>query len=305
VKRVLVTGANGFIGRHCLKFLLEADYEVHATSSRLVSSSDSPAAWHSVDLLDPKAVAATMDEVSPTHLLHLAWYTAPGAYWNSSENFRWVQASVALLSAFAAAGGKRLLTAGTSAEYDWTYGYCTEYLTPLNPGTVYGKCKHALEILTEAFCGQNGLSSSWGRIFFTFGPFEHPGRLVPSVIGAILRGEPVACTHGTQLRDFLHVEDLASGLVAVLDCDATGPVNVASGIPVSVRDVISTISQILESDAQINWGAIPLADSEPDLLVGNNKRLRQEVGWQEQYDLQTRLEQAVLWWKTRLAKKDT
>src|SRR5208282_4421116 len=187
-KRVLLTGAGGFVGRHCVPKLLECGYEVHAVSRAGACSPLRGVTWHSVDLLELPSVSALVERLRPAHLLHLAWFTVHGDYWSSPENFRWVQASLHLLQTFAEHGGRRAVFVGTCAEYDWSYGYCRERLTPLAPTTVYGACKHALQVLLESFAGGCELSAAWARLFFLFGPHEHPNRLLPAVIGALLRG---------------------------------------------------------------------------------------------------------------------
>ena len=205
MKRILVTGARGFIGRHCLPLLVARGYEVHAVSSQRITANASDVYWYQADLLDPSQVLALVTKVRAGHLLHLAWYTVPGKYWTSPKNLRWVQASVSLLQEFVAHGGQRVVMAGSCAEYDWRYGYCSEAVTPLAPRTLYGTCKHSLQLVLSAFAKQTGLSAAWGRIFFLFGPYEHPDRLVAFVIRSLLKGEAARCSHGNQIRDFLYV----------------------------------------------------------------------------------------------------
>ena len=194
MKRVLVTGATGFIGRHCLPLLSEGGYEVYAVSSKEPKENQSGVHWHQVDLLDIGFAAQLIATVRPTHLLHFAWYAVPGEYWSSLENFHWVQASLGLLQAFEKAGGRRVVMAGTCAEYDWTYGYCSEQRTPLLPSGAYGACKHSMQIMLDGFARQTRISAAWGRIFFLYGPHEHPHRLVSSVICSALKREPIRCS---------------------------------------------------------------------------------------------------------------
>ena len=122
MKTVLLTGASGFVGRHCLRFLAEEYDEVHAVSSRELPLSSDKIVWHRVDLLESAPLSELMSQVRPTHLLHFAWIVTPGVYWSSPDNFRWVQASLELLRLFGENGGKRVVTAGSCAEYDWNYG---------------------------------------------------------------------------------------------------------------------------------------------------------------------------------------
>ena len=304
MKKVLITGATGFIGRHCLPSLLEVGYEVHAVSSKTSTSKLPNVYWHQADLLDRERVSRLIAEVRPTQLLHFAWFTAPGEYWNSLENLRWVRASLDLLQAFASYGGRRVVMAGTCAEYDWQYGYCSEQVTPLAPATLYGTCKHSLQIMLEASARQTGLSAAWGRIFFLYGPHEHPDRLVSSVSCSLLKGEPARCSHGNQIRDVLYVEDVAEAFVALLESSASGAVNVASGCPIALRDIIYKIAEKIDRKDLIQLGVLPVSVHEPHLLVADVSRLTNEVGWLPKYNLDRGLEQTIAWWKSYLIEKE-
>lgn len=300
MKRVLITGAAGFIGRHCLSLLVKKGYEVHAVSSRqLIAQGKEGIHWHQTNLLDLSQVYALVDKVHPTHLLHFAWYTVPGKYWTSVENMHWVQASIKLLLEFAQHGGQRVVMAGSCAEYDWRYGYCSETTTPLAPTTLYGICKHACQLMLSAFSKQTGLSAAWGRIFFLFGPHEHPDRLVPYIVRCLLKGEVALCSHGNQIRDFLYVEDVADAFVALLDSEVSGSINIASGYPVALRDLIYKIATKFGREDLIQLGAVPARQDEPIFLVANVQRLRDEVGWTPKHDLDSALEQTIEWWRNR------
>jgi nucleoside-diphosphate-sugar epimerase len=236
--------------------------------------------------------------VEPTHLLHFAWDATPGKYWTSVDNLGWVQSSLALVREFARAGGRRVVMAGTCAEYDWTGdGRCVEAQTPLRPATLYGTCKHALHLMLEAYAAQAGLSAAWGRVFFLYGPHEYPQRLVSSVVRHLLRGERAPCTHATQRRDILYVEDVAAAFVALLESEVTGAVNIASGEAVELRAVINRIAEKLHGHELVDFGALPAAQSEPPLLVADVTRLREEVGWQPRFTLEEGLRRTIDWWR--------
>ncbi|HEX5707260.1 MAG TPA: NAD(P)-dependent oxidoreductase [Pyrinomonadaceae bacterium] len=322
MKRVLVTGATGFVGRHTLAPLTARGYEVHAASSRArVEETDARAArvevettrdvrgeettrevsWHACDLLRKGAAAELVAEVRPTHLLHMAWYAEPGKFWTADVNTEWVRASRELFDEFARRGGERVVASGTCAEYAWGHGegICTEGETPLQPSTLYGMSKLVAYNALVSRAQSGDFSVAWGRIFFLYGPHEHPARLVSSVIRALLRGERVALTHGRQVRDFLHVEDVASAFVALLDTEVEGPVNIASGRAVTLRDLIERIADALDGRQLVDFGARPAPEGEPPVLVADVRRLREEVGWRPRYDLDEGLRRTIAWWRER------
>jgi nucleoside-diphosphate-sugar epimerase len=302
MKRVLLTGASGFIGQHCLPSLVDRGYEIHAVRSQAAPSATSQGVtWHTADLLQREQVFELVAEVQPTHLLHLAWYAVPGKYWTSTENLRWVQASLDLFQAFNAAGGRRIVVAGSCAEYDWgSNKICSEAKTPLKPATLYGASKVALRLMLEAYAAQMNLSAAWGRIFFLYGPHEHPGRLVASVIRSLLKDEPARCSHAQQVRDLLYVLDVAEAFVALLDSEVTGAVNIASGQAVVLQDVIYKIADKLDRRDLIRLGAIASTGNDPAQLIAETQRLNEEVGWKPRRSLDEGLEETITWWKEQL-----
>lgn len=301
MKKVLITGASGFIGRHCLTPLQANGYEVHAVTSKpvipLINEGGSNVLWHQANLLDPQDTEDLLAKVEPTHLLHLAWYAVPKEYWTSMENIRWVQGSLALFQSFMKHGGERAVVAGTCAEYDWGGDCCSEANTALAPATLYGNCKHALQLILSAFAAQQGLSLAWGRIFFLYGPNEDPARLVASVIQSLLRDQAARCTSGQQVRDFLHVEDVADAFVSLLSSQTTGPINIASGVKVRLREVVEEIGRQMSRLDLVQFGALPDSDNDPACLVADITRLREELQWKPSYDLKTGLAHTIEWWK--------
>jgi nucleoside-diphosphate-sugar epimerase len=292
----MLTGATGFVGAPTLGALAEAGHEVHAVARRSGPELDG-ATWHEADLLEG---ADVLDEVRPEILVHVAWYAEHGRFWDSRENVRWVEASLALLRAFVAAGGRRAVMVGTCAEYEWGgEDNLNEHDSPVRPATLYGACKEALHRLAAAQARESGFELAWGRLFFMYGPDEYPARLVPSVIRALLAGERAATTTGTQVRDFMHVEDVAMALVALTQSDVTGPVNIASGSPSSVADIVEKIGALTGAAHLIDRGARPTPDGEPARIVADVKRLEREVGYRPSISLGDGLRSTVDWWRGR------
>lgn len=298
--RVLLTGASGFIGRAAIRPLLESRFDVHAVARRPLPDRTG-VTWHAADLLDEAVLEEVVFGIKPTHLLHFAWYAEPGKYWTSPVNIDWLRASLSLLKAFYDSGGRRAVMAGTCAEYEWCSDIYAEDATPAQPATLYGACKNALHDVFAAFSRQAGLSGAWGRIFFPFGPHEHMSRLVPSVICSLLRGEVAECTRGEQVRDFLHVDDVAAAFVALLASDVRGPVNIGSGSGVRVKEIVRRIGEQIGHSDLIRLGARPMPAGDPPSIVADVTRLEREVGWRPSRHLGQALSETVDWWRNRLA----
>ena len=179
-KRVLVTGAGGFIGRWSVPALIDRGYEVHAVLSRLTEREVPPqlagAEIHVADLLSLESVDALLAGVRPSHLLHFAWIATPGIYWSSPENYRWLEAGRQLLSGFKSHGGIRAVMAGTCAEYDWTQvGLCDERSSPLagdvgGKVTPYAECKSPCTATSNDSAGWKAYRPPGGEYFFNSGP---------------------------------------------------------------------------------------------------------------------------------------
>jgi nucleoside-diphosphate-sugar epimerase len=302
MKRILVTGATGCIGRHALPRLVAGGWDVHALSSGRATPEVAGVTLHVSVLLPPGAGARAIASIRPEALLHLAWFVAPGRWAVAPANLDWVPASLELVRAFADAGGQRLVGAGSGLEYDWNYGYCSERRTPCQPHTLYGTCKHALHLMVEDFAARAGLSAAWARIFFLYGPFEHPDRLVAFVIRSLIKGARAPCSHGMQVRDYLFADDVAAALVALVDRpDVRGAINVASGQPITLRSLAGRAGDLLGKRELIDFGAIPAAATDMPLVVADVTRLTSELGWRPAFDLDSGLGRTIEWWTREAA----
>ena len=299
---VLVTGASGFIGVPVLRELVRRGQVVHAVHCRSAPVDIPGVRWHRVDLGAPAQLDAIVAELRPQQLVHLAWFVEHGRFWDAPENIPWVERSLHLMRAFARAGGERAVALGTCAEYDWSAAETrlSERTSPLGPDTLYGVAKDALRRLASKYAEQVGFELAWGRLFFLYGPNEAPRRLVASVASALLRGEPAETSSGTQRRDFLHVDDVAAAVVALLYSSVQGPVNIASGEDRALADVVDCIAQNVGRPELLRTGAFADRPGEPPRLVGDTKRLRDEVGFRPSKDLYTGIAETVAWWREKL-----
>jgi nucleoside-diphosphate-sugar epimerase len=318
---VLVTGASGFIGLPLLEQLAGAGHdadarapdgrepdrrEVHAISTRPNPPEVAGVRWHRLDLADGPAVEELVARLAPERLVHLAWCTEHGRFWRAPENVLWVERSLRLLHAFVRAGGRRMVVLGSCAEYDWSDidAPLDERVSPLAPATLYGAAKDALHRVANAYAEQERVELAWARPFLLYGPREAPARLVASVARAQLAGEPIATGSGEQIRDFMHVEDVAGALVALLDSPVVGPVNIASGVPVTIGEVVYRVALLAGRPELVRRGALPARPGEPRVLLADASKLRDEVGFRPRWTLAGGLDATVGWWRERAERRD-
>jgi len=291
--KVLVTGANGYVGKHCINILKTRAYEIHAIGINLADNqNESNLFWHESDLMDKNQVFNLMKKIKPTHLLHLAWDTSNKNY-NQLIHFDWTKAGIDMLESFTLNGGKRLVVSGTGFEYNWDYGYCTEGITPIRVKSLYSASKHALQVLIDTYSKNHELSYAWGRIFFTYGPGDNPNRLIPYIVRTLKEGKEVKTSHGKQILDYLYIEDIANALVTLIDSDLEGPVNICSGQPIQLKDIIMNIARIMNGEHLIRLGAIDAAPNAAKLIVGNNSRLLTETNWKPKFGLEEGLKKII------------
>ena len=295
MKTVLVTGAAGFIGRHTLTPLLDFGYKV-ITTGRSTLPVDSRVEHHCADLLDKNQIATLIKETRPEELLHLAWYLEPGKYLHSFLNDAWLAASRELLKQFGLHGGKRAVLAGTCFEYQFQDSLLDELESPVDGNSHYGECKNALRIEAEKLSNDFQFSLAWARIFYLYGPHEYENRLVASVINSLIKSKEAPCSEGTQIRDYLHVQDVADGLSHILQSNITGPVNVTDGVGHTIRQIVETIADLTGRPELVKFGAFQPRPGDPDLVVGAPGKIL-TTPWKPSFDLTSGLRATIEWWK--------
>jgi nucleoside-diphosphate-sugar epimerase len=255
--------------------------------------------WHECDLLNPAAPREIVTAARPTHLLHLAWYIGPGRWATAPENLAWVRASLALFEAAAEVGCQRIVGSGSCLEYDWSFGYCSESRTPLLPHTFYGSCKLAVGNLLASYAQVRGFSAAWGRIFFLYGPHEHPDRLIPNVIRSLLAGAEARVSHGRQIRDYLYSGDVADAIVALLTSDAQGAINIGTGQPIALKEIVQTVARLIGREELVRFGAVPAAATDAPIVVADTTRLA-GLPWSPRTGLEDGLRETIDWWRRNL-----
>lgn len=299
-----MTGATGFIGSHVARALVRGGHRVFA-----LVREDCPSLERIADLrpdleivsgsvLQPLQLRERLAQIAPDVAIHLAWYAVPGRYLTAPENLAFLAATTELGRVLFESGCPRFVGAGTCFEYDVTRGYLSERVPP-RPANLYAACKLGSFQVLEQLAALAEKSFAWVRFFYQYGPFEHEGRIVASVIRALLAGREAPVTLGEQVRDFLHVDDVAQAVVQVALQEIEGPVNIGSGVPVTIRQLVSAIGELCGRPELIKYGAVPYRPSDPMFVCADSSRLRSAAAWKPELDLVEGLRRTILWWKRR------
>jgi nucleoside-diphosphate-sugar epimerase len=299
--RVLLTGAAGFVGSRVARVLLARGHEVHAV---VRGSHPSPRLRDITgirllcgDVVDESDIRQLVVRAAPEACIHCAWVATPGEYLTSPDNSVHESAAEQLGRALIENGCGRIVALGTCFEYapgDTPH----DELGLLGPSTPYARAKLAAYQRLANICKGTQTSLAWARLFYLFGPHEDPRRLVPSVTLALLEGRTAETTAGEQLRDFLHVDDVATALVTIAEGGVSGPVNVASGRPVRVRDVVLHIGTLTGRSDLLKVGALPYAAGDPMAVTADVTKLAAS-GFVPSRTLEEGLAETVRWWSDR------
>ena len=296
--KVFITGASGFIGSHLTKSLIQTGHDV------MVLATPRDNLWRIQDTLpNLNVVRGTIQNVQkvekelhawqPQACIHLAWYAKPGKYLDAQENITSLQGSLKLLKILINCGCEQFVGAGTCAEYEMIPRALVE-TDKTKPETLYAATKLSFQLTGEQIAAQCGLKFAWGRIFQLYGPQEDLNRLIPSAIHSIQKNRMFLASLGEQIRDYLHVTDVASAFSTLLENKATGIFNICSSQPITIRSILDTISKLLEQPGLVAYGALPYRQWEPMFICGSNDKLKQ-LGWAPKLSLSAGLEDLSRW----------
>lgn len=272
LKRVVVSGSTGFVGRQIISHLTQERVEIRALCRRrntdVTTQARSRIEWIETPDLFSASQESLIALLKDAHtFIHCAWYTNPTDYLESTENLHCLAGTIKLGQAFARAGGARFVGLGTCFEYcDQSRPLKAD--SPLGPRTLYAASKAATFLVLSSLFHSTSCQFAWCRIFYLFGDGEDPRRLVPYLHSRISAGLPAEITTGNQIRDYLDVTTAARRIVDVAFDHCVGPVNVCSGVPLSIRELAERIAREYARPDLLRFGARPHKAAEPKYIVG-------------------------------------
>lgn len=279
MKKILLTGSSGLIGQEVVDNLLKNNFDVYAISRRTFPSSKN-LHYIKLDLFDTEGTNNLVFKLKPEYLLHLAWLST--GLFNDNIHFNFLASSINLVNQFILSGGKRLVIAGTYAEYGNNNSLLTEK-TETDPQNVYAMCKDFLNKIVSYQCKKNNISYSWGRVFSAFGLESDNRRLTGDILHKLKDNKEVVIKNGNLIRDYIYNKDVAAAFVSILNSEIEGNINICSGKGTSIKDFAILIAKELGKEHLIKIEN--QLTQQPSKIIGNPSRLIEEVGYKFNFDL--------------------
>lgn len=285
-KRVLITGANGFVGANLVKRMLDRGHEVHCISRsgladwRLAEEARN-FSIHRCDLLDQQEIARVVHRVAADWIFHLATYGG-----NESENDPQriiatnVSGTVNIALAAADVGFEVFINTGSSSEYGFKDMAPSE-VEWLEPNSFYGVGKAAATLFCRTLARKRSLRMTTLRLYSVYGPYEDPSRLIPTTICSGYRGGYPPFADRATSRDFVHVDDVMNAFEAVAICPGNpGTIyNVGSGVGRTLSEVAETSRRAFRLSGEPQWGDFPARQWDTTVWVANISAITAATGW--------------------------
>ena len=273
--KVAVTGASGFLGQHVLNYLNNLPVEVIATTRSMQANLPklNNGLWIELDIQNPpENILSLMG--NPDVLIHLAWQGLPN--YKSLHHFESeLPVQYDFLSTLIKEGLQSIVVVGTCFEYGMQSNSLSEKLDT-KPSNPYGFAKDCLRKQLEFLKTRHNFKLTWARLFYLYGDGQSDSSIYPQLKRAIQNSEiKFDMSEGKQLRDYLPVEKVAKYLIdlALLKKDI-GVVNVCSGVPISVKDLVENWLDENNWGIELNLGFYPYPNYEPMNFWGDSFYLR-------------------------------
>ena len=305
-RRALVTGAGGFVGAGITRRLVEQGHDVTAlvgTGADLWRLGDLVASVEpvEVDLREPDAVAQAFRNARPEWVFHLG---AHGGYSWQTDRRRIFESNVLgtinVLEGVQETGSEIALLAGSSSEYG-VKDHAPAESERLEPNSDYAVAKAAATLLASHLGRERGLPVATLRLYSVYGPFEEPGRFIPTLVVHALRGELPPLVDPAIARDFVYLDDVVDAfLLAAARGVTPGDVfNVGTGVETTIADAVDAARRTLGVEAAAQWGSMSPRDWDTQTWVSDPARIRSALGWEPAVSFDEGLTRTAEWLRAR------
>lgn len=305
MKRVIVTGATGFIGANLTRRLLSDGYEIHLLVREgyqpwRIEEIRSEVQVHTVDITDQESLLPVVARIRPELVFHLS---AHGAYSWQSDLQGMVRTNligtINLVEACLKTGFEHFVNAGSSSEYGYK-DHAPSEMEPLEPNSYYAVTKASATMFCRYTARLRGVSLVTLRFYSIYGPYEEPGRLIPTLVvnGRVGRLPPLV--NPEIGRDFVYVEDAVDACLLAgsrQDQEPGSVYNVGTGIQTSIREVAAVACRVMGITVEPQWGSMPDRAWDTSVWVADNRTIRSKLGWEPRYSFEEGFRQTVQWFR--------
>jgi len=293
MKRVVLTGGTGFVGANLARRVLRDGHETHLLvrpgyKPWRISEILNDVRLHELHLPDAEAVSQVVSQIRPDWVFHLAVH---GAYsWQADwgEMVRTnITGTMSLVSACLKTGFEAFVNTGSSSEYGFK-DHAPAENELLEPNSHYAVTKAAATLFCRHTAESKQVHLPTLRLYSAFGPYEAPGRLLPTLILHGLKGELPPLADPKVARDFVYVEDVVEAylLAARIRTSEWGAIyNVGTGIQTTLRDVVEAVRQVMNIAADPVWNTLPNRGWDASVWVSDNRKIKAELGWRPEHGL--------------------
>jgi nucleoside-diphosphate-sugar epimerase len=310
MKRVIITGATGFVGASLARRLLLDGQEVHLLvrplhSSWRIDEIRAEVRLHEVALKDAEALTETVGRIRPDWVFHLATH---GAYASQTDLHRMVETNITgtinLVEACLRAGFESFVNTGSSSEYGFK-DHAPAEDEALEPNSHYAVTKASATLFCRYSARAHQAHIPTLRLYSVYGPYEEPTRLVPRLVTRGLRGELPPLVSPEVARDYVYVDDVTESYLLAAEKregEDYGPIyNVGTGVQTSLREAVETARRVLSIRAAPQWATMPARQWDTQVWVADNRKIKEALGWQPRYGFEQGFRQTVEWLRARPA----
>jgi nucleoside-diphosphate-sugar epimerase len=293
-KRIMITGATGFVGANLAYRLLHDGHDVHLLVREnhtpwRIKSIRSEMHLHGVDLGNIETLTNVVRRIQPDWVFHLAAY---GSYPLETDLYKMVQTNVIgtvnLVEACMKVGFETFINTGSSSEYGFK-DHAPSEKEWLEPNSHYAVTKASATLFCRYTAQFKNVHLVTLRLYSVYGPYEEPTRLIPTLILRGLRGELPPLVNPNVAHDFIYIDDVIEAYILAASVSGQEPgaiYNVGTGVQTSMGEVVRTAQQVLQFDVEPNWGSMPNRPWDMHVWVADNRKIREELGWYPKYNFE-------------------
>lgn len=303
MKRIIITGATGFVGAGLARRLLAEGHEVHlfvrpGYHPWRIEAIRNHVRLHEVVFTDFSTVDHAVVQVQPEWIFHLAVY---GAYSQQTDWQQMIDTNITgtanLLHACLKTGFEAFVNTGSSSEYGFK-----DHAPPedemVEPNSYYAVTKVTATHLCQMISYSHKHNMPTLRLYSVYGPYEDPTRLIPTLITHGLRGAFPPLVNPNIARDYVYAEDVYDAylLAATKSSPQPGAVyNVGTGVQTSLREVVEVTRRILDIRDEPQWGSMPDRAWDTSVWVADNRKITRDLGWMPRHSFENGFRQTVEW----------